>query len=52
MAQRRRFDLVFIDVDTPSDPVSLKWSLKLTRPGSLIVGGKGYDGSALAAVTG
>ncbi|MFB6817718.1 O-methyltransferase [Streptomyces sp. NPDC056347] len=31
------FDLVFIDADKPSNPDYLAWSLKLTRPGSLIV---------------
>jgi predicted O-methyltransferase YrrM len=32
------FDLVFIDADKPSNPDYLAWSLKLTRPGSLIIG--------------
>ncbi len=32
------FDLVFIDADKPSNPAYLAWALKLTRPGSLIVG--------------
>ncbi|MFF2012241.1 O-methyltransferase [Streptomyces sp. NPDC058195] len=31
------FDIVFIDADKPSNPDYLAWSLKLTRPGSLIV---------------
>ena len=31
------FDLVFIDADKPSTPEYLKWALKLTRPGSIIV---------------
>ncbi len=90
------FDLVFIDADKPNNPDYLRWSLRLTRPGSVIVvdnvvrggrvadpgssdpsvvgtrtlaqmlaaeptvdatavqtvGGKGYDGFALALVTG
>jgi predicted O-methyltransferase YrrM len=90
------FDLVFIDADKPSTPEYLAWTLRLTRPGSLIiidnvvrngavsdpesedasvqgvrralaaladdqrivatalqtVGSKGYDGLALALVTG
>ncbi|MET9641872.1 O-methyltransferase [Streptomyces virginiae] len=32
------FDLVFIDADKPSNPEYLEWALKLTRPGSVIVG--------------
>ncbi|MFE4794309.1 O-methyltransferase [Streptomyces sp. NPDC056708] len=31
------FDVVFIDADKPSNPDHLAWSLKLTRPGSLII---------------
>jgi predicted O-methyltransferase YrrM len=90
------FDVVFIDADKPSTPDYLAWSLRLTKPGSLIiidnvvrngavrdpasrdasvlgvrtaleamannprlvttvlqtVGSKGYDGLALALVTG
>ncbi|MFI1925526.1 MULTISPECIES: O-methyltransferase [unclassified Streptomyces] len=33
-----RFDLVFIDADKPSNPLYLEWALRLTRPGSVIVG--------------
>ncbi|MDA5140021.1 O-methyltransferase [Streptomyces sp. AD681] len=32
------FDLVFIDADKPSNPLYLEWALKLTRPGSVIIG--------------
>lgn len=32
------FDLVFIDADKPSNPQYLEWALKLTRPGSVIIG--------------
>lgn len=32
------FDLVFIDADKPSNPDYLRWALKLTRPGSVIIG--------------
>jgi predicted O-methyltransferase YrrM len=31
------FDLVFIDADKPSTPDYFEWSLKLTRPGGVIV---------------
>ena len=32
------FDLVFIDADKPSNALYLGWALKLTRPGSVIIG--------------
>ncbi len=32
------FDLVFIDADKPSNPDYLAWSLRLTRPGSVVIG--------------
>ncbi|WP_432130103.1 O-methyltransferase [Streptomyces tendae] len=32
------FDLVFIDADKPSNPLYLEWALRLTRPGSVIIG--------------
>ncbi|WP_374777249.1 O-methyltransferase [Streptomyces sp. NBC_01310] len=32
------FDLVFIDADKPSNPEYLAWALRLTRPGSVIIG--------------
>ena len=31
------FDLIFIDADKKSIPHYLEWSLKLSRPGSLII---------------
>lgn len=33
----RPFDLVFIDADKPNNPEYLKWALRLTRRGSLII---------------
>lgn len=32
------FDVVFIDADKPGNPHYLAWALRLTRPGSLIIG--------------
>jgi len=32
------FDLIFIDADKPSSPEYLGWSLKLSRPGTVIIG--------------
>jgi len=32
------FDLIFIDADKPSNPEYLGWSLKLSRPGTVIIG--------------
>ena len=31
------FDLVFVDADKPSNPEYLRWALRLTRPGSVII---------------
>jgi predicted O-methyltransferase YrrM len=42
------FDLVFIDADKPGYPEYLAWALKLTRPGSLIVGDNVVRNGALA----
>lgn len=53
------FDFIFIDADKPSNPDYLRWSLKLSRPGTIIVvdnvvrGGRVLDAaSADANVTG
>ena len=32
------FDFIFIDADKPNNPAYLEWSLKLSRPGTVIVG--------------
>ncbi|MDR3434329.1 MAG: O-methyltransferase [Rouxiella aceris] len=32
------FDLVFIDADKPNNPRYLEWAIKLSRPGTLIIG--------------
>jgi predicted O-methyltransferase YrrM len=50
--KRKPFDFVFIDADKENIPDYFKWSLKLTRPGSLIVvdnvvrGGKVIDAAS------
>ena len=53
LAGREPFDLVFIDADKAGNPDYLKWSLRLTRPGSVIVadnvvrGGDVLDGASI-----
>jgi predicted O-methyltransferase YrrM len=32
------FDLIFIDADKPNNPAYLDWALKLSRPGTVIIG--------------
>ncbi|MFE4830545.1 O-methyltransferase [Streptomyces sp. NPDC056672] len=46
------FDLVFIDADKPNNPHYLEWSLKLTRPGSVIVVDNVVRSGAVADPTG
>lgn len=41
------FDLVFIDADKPCNPVYLEWALKLSRPGTVIVGDNVVRGGAV-----
>ncbi|MFD5050049.1 O-methyltransferase [Streptomyces tendae] len=45
------FDLVFIDSDKPSNPLYLEWALKLTRPGSVIIGDNVVRDGAVADAT-
>lgn len=35
---RPPFDLIFIDADKPSNPDYLRWALRYSRPGTLIIG--------------
>ncbi|WP_255951635.1 O-methyltransferase [Streptomyces odontomachi] len=42
------FDLVFIDADKPNNPHYLDWALRLTRPGSLIIGDNVVRSGAVA----
>lgn len=46
--QGEPFDLVFIDADKPNNPHYLEWALRLTRPGSLIVGDNVVRGGRVA----
>jgi predicted O-methyltransferase YrrM len=32
------FDLIFLDADKPNNPVYLAWAIKLSRPGTIIIG--------------
>jgi predicted O-methyltransferase YrrM len=32
------FDLIFLDADKPNNPVYLEWAIKLSRPGTIIIG--------------
>jgi predicted O-methyltransferase YrrM len=42
------FDLIFIDADKPNNPAYLAWALKLSRPGTLIVGDNVVRDGAIA----
>lgn len=42
------FDLIFIDADKPSNPEYLEWSLKLSRPGTVIIGDNVVRNGAVA----
>ncbi|OKK08135.1 methyltransferase [Streptomyces sp. CB03234] len=45
------FDLVFIDADKPNNPRYVEWSLRLTRPGSLIIVDNVVRGGAITDET-
>lgn len=38
LGDRPPFDLIFIDADKPSNPDYLRWALRYSRPGTLIIG--------------
>jgi predicted O-methyltransferase YrrM len=51
VAERRGpFDLIFIDADKPSNSEYLRWALRLSRPGTVIVGDNVVRGGAVADV--
>ena len=41
------FDLIFIDADKPNNPAYLAWALKLSRPGTVIIGDNVVRGGAV-----
>jgi predicted O-methyltransferase YrrM len=44
------FDLIFIDADKPNNPTYLAWALRLSRPGTVIIGDNVVrDGSVINA---
>jgi hypothetical protein len=38
LGERPPFDLIFIDADKPNNPSYLRWALRYSRPGTVIVG--------------
>lgn len=42
------FDLIFIDADKPNNPHYLEWALKLSRPGTVIIGDNVVRNGAVA----
>ncbi|MBC3916518.1 O-methyltransferase [Undibacterium sp. CY18W] len=42
------FDFIFIDADKPNNPHYLEWSLKLSRPGTVIIGDNVVRNGAVA----
>ncbi len=41
------FDLIFIDADKPNNPSYLQWALRLSRPGTVIIGDNVVRGGAV-----
>lgn len=41
------FDLIFIDADKPNNPDYLRWALRLSRPGTVIIGDNVVRGGAV-----
>ncbi len=51
-AEAAPFDMIFIDADKANYPRYLEWSLKLSRPGTLIVADNVIGGGAIAEADG
>jgi predicted O-methyltransferase YrrM len=45
------FDLIFIDADKPNNPHYLRWALRLSRPGSVIIGDNVVRGGGIVDAT-
>jgi predicted O-methyltransferase YrrM len=45
------FDMIFIDADKPNNPNYVRWALKLSRPGTIIIGDNVVRGGAVAYPT-
>jgi predicted O-methyltransferase YrrM len=45
------FDFIFIDADKPTNPQYLEWCLKLSRPGTIIIGDNVVRNGAVADAT-
>jgi predicted O-methyltransferase YrrM len=41
------FDVIFIDADKPNNPAYLNWAMKLSRPGTAIIGDNVVRGGAV-----
>lgn len=45
------FDMIFIDADKPNNPGYIRWALRLSRPGTVIIGDNVVRGGAVADPT-
>ena len=45
------FDMIFIDADKPNNPHYIRWAIKLSRPGTVIIGDNVVRGGAVADPT-
>lgn len=51
LADEPAFDLIFIDADKPNNPAYLEWALKLSRPGTVIIGDNVVRGGKIKDAT-
>lgn len=45
------FDMIFIDADKPNNPAYIRWALRLSRPGTVIIGDNVVRGGAVCDPT-